>query len=94
MNLDDVDWDYRSTEYLRLLHAMQSGVAFTMGPDTEPKHLRVGVNSAHCSLAALAETLIAAGVIKWEDYRDAEIRVLKREVDSYKARLPRGTKLV
>ena len=35
--------------YLDAAHAMQTGVAFTMHQDssqTDPKHLRVGINSA------------------------------------------------
>ena len=45
-------------------HAMQSGVAFEIGAgvsrETEPKHLRVGVNSAMVDSAALAALLINA----------------------------------
>ena len=48
-------------DYLKAAHAMQSGVAFKMHTDpseTQPKHLRVGVNSAMVEQSAIAKLLI------------------------------------
>lgn len=88
-NPDYEIYKYRESEYMDLLHAMQSGVAFTMGPDTEPKHLRVGVNSALITSSALVKTLVEAGLIDFEKFRDNEIELLKNEIELYKRRLSR-----
>lgn len=51
--------------YSRAAHAMQSGVAMEMNyrpQPTEPKHLRVGVNTALVDHGALVTLLIAKGV--------------------------------
>lgn len=46
-------------EYKRLLHAMQSGVAFLKDKgDQSPKHLRVGINSAMVNDAALVYSFL------------------------------------
>lgn len=90
MDLDEVNWGYRAEEYMQLMHDMQTGVKFikehtgdTDESATGSKHLRVGVNSALVSNAALAVTLIEAGVITYEALRDNEIMMLRREVDQY-----------
>mgnify|MGYP001058149011 CR=1 FL=1 len=75
-------------EYLRLLHAMQTGVAFD--PDTsdrEPKHLRVGVNAAMADQGALAGLLIAKGIFTEEEYVEALVAGMQREVDGYEQKL-------
>ena len=76
--------------YLDACHAMQSGVAAEMNFDpapTEPKHLRVGVNSALVGTAALAGLLIAKGVITLEEYEAAQAAQMEAERDAYAARI-------
>ncbi len=76
--------------YQAAAHAMQSGVAMEMNYDskcTQPKHLRVGVNSALVDSSALAELLISKGVIAEDEYLDAIAAGMEREAESYRARL-------
>jgi hypothetical protein len=93
-----------NSEYLDLCHAMQSGVAATMGlaarngedpclgeGDTSPKHLRVGVNAAMCNHSALVELLIKNGIITLDEYSEAATVVMKREVEDYERRLSEAT---
>ncbi len=73
-------------KYKALCHAMQSGVAYKMNydpTDTTPKHLRVGVNVAMCDHAALVNLLMAKGIITEDEYFDALIESMQREVDNY-----------
>lgn len=76
--------------YERAAHAMQTGVAAEMGYDpraTEPKHLRVGVNSALVDSGALAGLLIRKGVITEEEYAAALADGMEAERDRYKAEI-------
>lgn len=79
-------------------HAMQTGVATEMEHNTkptEPKHLRVGVNSAMVNQAALARLMIDKGIITADEYHAALADQMEAEVASYEdmlsARL--GTKV-
>jgi hypothetical protein len=77
-------------EYYALLHAMQTGVAYTLEKDPTsgtPKHLRTGVNSAMCDNAALVKLLIAKGIITWSEYYTAIRDELKEEVGRYERKL-------
>jgi hypothetical protein len=72
--------------YLDAAHAMQSGVAAKMPIDpseTQPKHLRVGVNSAMVDTAALAGLLIAKGLITQDEYVTAVADGMEREKALY-----------
>jgi hypothetical protein len=76
--------------YEAAAHAMQSGVAMEMNYDTgptDPKHLRVGVNSALVDSSALAGLLIAKGVITEDEYLEAITAGMEREAEDYQARL-------
>lgn len=78
--------------YYRACHAMQTGVAQEMAqPErmtaTEPKHLRVGVNSAMVSQAALVRLLIAKGILTEEEYTKENADEMEREVERYEERL-------
>lgn len=69
---------------------MQSGVAMEMNYDsksTEPKHLRVGVNSAMVESASLAELLINKGVITADEYLEAIAAGMEREAKRYETEL-------
>jgi hypothetical protein len=65
---------------------MQTGVEYKMQlnpKDTEPKHLRVGINVAQRDLSSMVELLIAKGIITLEEYTKAIADGMQKEVDSY-----------
>lgn len=72
--------------YIRAACAMQTGVAFEMdyntGP-TDPKHLRVGVNSAQVNNAAIAKLLIDKGIITPAEYEKTIADEMEHEVSRY-----------
>ena len=77
-------------EYLALAHAMQTGVAHEMNFNsrpTEPKHLRVGVNSSMVSHSALVDLLISKGVFTRLEYLTAMRDRMKAEVAGYQHRV-------
>lgn len=77
-----------ASRYRAAVHAMQSGVAMEMQAgraDTEPKHLRVGINSALVDSSALAELLIAKGVITEGEYLEAIAAGMEREVRAHES---------
>lgn len=76
--------------YRAAAHAMQSGVAAEMNlgsQDTEPKHLRVGVNSSLVNSSALATLLVDKGIITREEYYHALATEMEREKARYEFRL-------
>ena len=78
--------------YLAAAHAMQSGVAMEMNlpgrhAATEPKHLRVGVNSAMADHGALVKLLISKGLITEDEYLEAIADGMEREQQAYEDRL-------
>lgn len=79
-------------EYRRLLHAMQTGVAYaeTTVHDSTPKHLRVGVNAAMCSHAALAHVLIEKGLITEHEYWMGQCEAMREEVERYQEAMGPG----
>ena len=79
--------------YQAAMHAMQTGVAIWMEiepGETEPKHLRVGVNSALLDSSALAKLLIAKGVFTDEEYALALVEMVEAEVEHYRSRLEKS----
>lgn len=82
--------EQKKARYLALAHALQTGVAYKMekdASDTAPKHLRVGVNMALVQHSALVLLLMKKGVITEDEYWDAQIEALEREVQSYQQEL-------
>lgn len=76
--------------YIRALHGMQSGVATKMNyekRETDPKHLRVGVNSSIINSSALAYLLINKGVITEEEWFKALADAMEDEKTMYEDRL-------
>ncbi len=71
-------------------HAIQSGVKFEhemlRSDDGSPKHLRVGVNLAQVSVAALAGLLIDRGLFTMDEYEAAMALAAEQEVERYHAR--------
>jgi hypothetical protein len=65
--------------YMAAAHAVQSAVAFTMGPETEPKHLRVGIDLTKSDQGALATLLIEKRVFTEAEYFKALADAMERE---------------
>lgn len=83
--------------YLDAAHAMQTGVAFTMQQDpkdTDPKHLRVGINSALVETGAIVALLVDKGVTTYEEYFKYLADKMEAEVQTYAERLPGNVRLV
>ena len=85
--------------YEEAMHAMQSGVAMEQGRgsrDTEPKHLRVGINCRAVDHAGLVDLLIAKGILTKEEYIAAITARMNEEVADYEKRLSEvmGAKIV
>jgi hypothetical protein len=83
MNLEE-----KKAKYIALCHAMQTGVAFKMekdNKDTSPKHLRVGINIAMSDHSALVHILFEKGILTEEEYFDALIESVEREVQMYES---------
>lgn len=76
--------------YLNALHAMQTGVAHSIERDfkeSDPKHLRVGINSALVSNGALVTLLIEKGLITEQEIERKLAEGMEAEVGRYEARL-------
>ena len=76
--------------YMSAMHAMQSGVAMEMNyrpQPTEPKHLRVGINSAMADMAGLVQLLIKKGVISEQEYLEAIATSAEQEKKRYEDHL-------
>ena len=79
-----------SAEYLKLSHAIQSGIALALEFDPtpgKPKHLRVGNDLRASEHAALVRTLIKAGVITEQAYCEEVLEELRREKERHEERL-------
>ena len=78
--------------YQKLAHAMQSGVAFARDKsDLEPKHLRVGINTAMSDHGGLAKLMMDKGLITEEEYLQAIGDSMEREVEMYRQRIQSET---
>jgi hypothetical protein len=84
------DPDDLGMTYVQALHAMQAGVAFEQGFDSNsgnPKQLRVGLNARACDHTALVRLLIKKEIFTEEEYLE-EIRLeMNREVKRYEQEL-------
>ena len=85
--------------YFDACHAMQTGVKFEMtraqlrGAEhdaTDPKHLRVGVNSALVSGGALVKLLGDKGIITDEEFWASQADAMEAEVALYEKRANHG----
>jgi hypothetical protein len=60
------------------LHGVQSAIAYEIesgkdhGRHSDPKHLRTGIDSAHCSVLGLAILLMEKGIFTMEEYHEAQ----------------------
>lgn len=76
--------------YMSELKKMQTGVGFKMqfdSKETEPKHLRVGVNNALVLNGALSRLLVAKGIITDEEYYTAMADGMQDEREKYERTL-------
>jgi hypothetical protein len=76
------------------IRRMQTGVAAVKADpntahhsETEPKHLRVGVNAALVDSGALAQLLIEKGIITREEYLKSLADAMEREANKYEKEL-------
>lgn len=79
-----------TARYHAAAHAMQTGVkavAHYEPSETTPALLRVGVNSAHVSMAALTQLLLDRGLFTMEDYAKANADAMEAETERYRQRL-------
>lgn len=74
----------------RALHGIQTGIAFEMSNgtsgETEPKHLRVGVNSAMSQHTGLVRLLVDKGLITPAEYFKEDADEMERELARYEDR--------
>lgn len=85
-DLTDAERKQLMERYRAASHAMQSGVAVLIeqgSRETEPKDLRVGVNSAMVDSAALAKLLLAKGVFTEREYLTALAEMMEAEAKNY-----------
>jgi len=83
--------------YQAAMHAVQAGIASRMGWDqsntapekrfTSPKHMRVGVESAHVSQLGLAKLLITKGVFTEAEYYEAMANAAEEEKANWESSL-------
>lgn len=76
--------------YEKALHAMQSGVMMEMNfnaKPTDPKHMRVGINSAMVNDSAIANLLMAKGIITSDEYVEAVTVTMEAEAARYEKHL-------
>lgn len=82
--------------YQAAMHGVQSAVAYlieTGGESgTSGKSLRVGVNAAMVDTAAVAELLMAKGVITRLEYFQALAVKAEEELERYQAKAPAGVR--
>jgi hypothetical protein len=95
---DDFGKDVKENQ--AAMRAMQTGVAALMRfepAETQPKHLRVGVNNALAGVDALVALLIETGIITPDEFIRALTNELKIKTESYREQLvrhaPAGTKI-
>ena len=93
---------YLAQEYLKIVHSIQCAIDFDHkvkmneeGEDKswEPKHLRVGIDTTKAEDAGLAVLLIKKGVITEEEYYQAMLDGVKKELEIYERKYP-GVKFV
>ena len=85
-----------SARYTTALHKIQAGVAALMGyaethgeryPEAEPKHLRVGVNSALLNVSAVGELLVEKGIVTEDELAEKIVEYVEREAEVYRERV-------
>jgi hypothetical protein len=87
-------------KYERLQHSMQAAIGFEMENNSNlrnPKHQRVGINTALVEIASIAKLLIDKKVITEDEYFEYLLDGMKREAERCKVSalqyLPPGTNI-
>lgn len=74
------------------MHGVQTAIAFEMGngvpQQADPKHMRVGIDSAHISQGALGELLIEKGVVTPDELEAKLAHYAERELLFYETKYP------
>jgi uncharacterized coiled-coil protein SlyX len=83
--------DYLKARYRAALHAVQTTLIEMGDTLATPKHLRVGIDSAHVSDGALVRLLISKGVITEREHLEALVAQAEEERGSYDDRLSKKT---
>lgn len=84
--MTDETLEQAQQRYIAAVHAVQSGVSAKMALDpteVEPKHLRVGVNSALVGDRALVELLAEKGILTAAEYFSKAADCMEEERDHY-----------
>lgn len=80
--------------YRAAMHGVQTAIAYELGrgdsKECEPKHLRVGINSAMVDSGAIVELLIEKGVFTWDEFYAKLADKAEAELASYQARNPQN----
>lgn len=75
--------------YQRAMHAVQTGVALEMSMGLsnahEPKHLRVGINSAMVEHGALVHFLVRKGIMTWPEWFEMLADAAEQEKHTYES---------
>ena len=74
----------------QFVNIMMLGVAYQLGRDakeTQPKHLRVGVNSSLITSEAIARLPVAKGIFTELEHAIAQADAMEREVARYEAQI-------
>jgi hypothetical protein len=95
---DEKKSEEAANRYHKAAHAVQAGVAMKMNydsRDTEPKHLRMGVNARAVDQGALVTLLISKGLFTDLEYTEALADAMEKEQASYELELSEhiGTKI-
>lgn len=82
----------RRQDYQASGHRIQTAIAVLMGRDpsyrdTEPKHMRVGLDLSKSDQAGLARLLIAKGVFTEAEYVEAITKTADEEANSHERRV-------
>ena len=74
--------------YTAAAHAMQSGIEFSKDKsEQQPKHLRVGINTAKVETGAVVALLVEKGVITNEEFARTAADFMEREAAEYQREL-------
>src|ERR1700677_3493094 len=90
----------KSERYMKLAHAVQTGVAMTLAIDhpevadinsnqnlREHKHLRTGIDTSKSDHGALVKLLIEKGIFTQDEYLDALLIMIQQEKEAYERKL-------
>lgn len=86
----DIEIENLRARYMAAMHGVQAGIAMLIEQGetlATPKHLRVGIDSAMVSDAALVQLLIEKGVISELEYYESLVKYADMERETLERRL-------